>query len=970
MQDAGRHELPQGLAFHRTVFQIGYAQLLIGALGTFVAIANVSFQPQLSADFPLFLVPAIVMITMLLGGWIAGASGVILTVLACLASGGDVATVAMTGGVALVGGEMLRLGLRPLVPAALLFGAILLSYRANGPAGVSLIESCASALTNAGLNTALAVTVLILMPRRSVAFPVRCRVRWDHIVFAVVIGKLAVAILLFMGWMYPDAHANGYAWGAGTSLRICILFVIASAANIALTLRFSTIARQLRRRLWRKSQWRTGATSRWFGPESPAEMAELLIAIRRETRQLRRERARLAQKSEAAEERVRELTRALDAAQEKIRARDRRLAELARANEHARGRYRVLMDQSIDVTLFCDAKGIIQAANRSSLRLLGYQPVDLKGQPLTTLVPPGCLDGHPLDRSKMADKDTAVMTSAVLRAASGQVRKLGVVVRAFPVGDSINYLIQLREAGRMEKALATLRQARTLAQSADRSREMFIATMSHELRTPLHALIATLDMMRVTERCPPELGRHLSVARISARSLLKIANDILDLTRIGSNHFALEQRAFSPQSMIHELIAESQARADSLGLSLRSLVLDPLPRALLGDPTRLRQILSNLLANALKFTRSGSVTLQTSFDGTTSTFDVIDTGPGIPVEKWDSIFDPFIQVESGNGHPGGTGLGLPISRRLAEAMGGTLTVLRSNASGSTFRLTVPLPVTNETPVEEQSMRILANPYGRILVVEDNPANRYVAEALLSHFGCPTTLVASGEEALEQLASDEFDLILMDCQMPGIDGFETTRRARALLKHHVPIVAMTANTMDEDNQRCLDAGMDDFLPKPFGRPALHAILSKWLSGSEARPPADDLGAQLRRLPVLDLTVFEELQRSLHSRPDMLRRIGSSFLLSAHEALNGFDARNPGDRGSLRRHLHTLLGSAGMIGARQAEFLARKLQSDLAANRFDEAGSAWARLKRAIRDFDTEFHRRLLDDPQSFALVAQA
>ncbi|MBX5460759.1 MAG: response regulator [Steroidobacteraceae bacterium] len=639
---------------------------------------------------------------------------------------------------------------------------------------------------------------------------------------------------------------------------------------------------------------------------------------------------------------------------------------MARTHEHVRARYNALMHQCEDVTLFANDKGNIEAVSRSVLPVLGFQPAELARKPVKQLIPAHCVLEHPFDVvSKGVACTDGPAANAEVRDAKGRTMTLTVRVHAFCVSEAVHYAIHLRKPSPMQAASAAPERATSIAPSAHRSRDLFIATMSHELRTPLHGLIATLDMMRADQSCPPQFQQRLSIARLSARALLRIANDILDLTRIDSGHFSLEQRPFSLQRLIAEVIEESRARAESLGLTLQHHA-GALPASCTGDPARIKQILSNLLSNALQHTQSGGITLKVDHTGTQCTIDVIDTGSGIPKDKWQVIFDPFVQVSSGRKRrASGTGLGLAISRRLAEAMGGSLTLVSSSPAGSTFRLNVPLPGSDEAAPNDQSLRVFNNPRGRVLVVEDNAANRYVTEALLSNLECPVTLVESGEDALELLQTADFDLILMDCQMPGLDGCETTRRIRRMLTRRIPIIAMTADALPNHRQACLEAGMDDFLPKPFGRQALHEMLCKWLAPqSAAASVSTELAARVASLPVLDDCVFQELWAGLQWRIEPLRNIRSSLAQSARKTvklLQKAASLDEAGRKALQRQLHTLVGSAGMVGAKQVEFVSRTLQGIVRAGAQQAVEAELALLTEAIRHFEIEIDHRIEHPP---------
>jgi signal transduction histidine kinase/CheY-like chemotaxis protein len=508
-----------------------------------------------------------------------------------------------------------------------------------------------------------------------------------------------------------------------------------------------------------------------------------------------------------------------------------------------------------------------------------------------------------------------------------------------------------------EAAFNELTRAHHLVDAAQRSSGHFVAMMSHEIRTPLHGLMATIDMLR-DEPLSAE-GRHrIGIARVSARTLLNIANDILDLSRIEAGAFPLEHEPFHLASVLREVVDETRARAESLGLELRATTEGSLPRALIGDPARIKQILANLVSNALKFTTTGGVSVHARYDGRFCTIDVVDTGHGVPDNKRDVIFDPFVQVESKvTRRAGGAGLGLPISRRLSEAMGGSLVLLNTGAGGSTFRVTLALAASDEEPLEDQSQRILKNPPGRILVVEDHPANQYVAQSLLESLDCTVRIAGTGAEALELLRSETFDLVFMDCQIPAMDGYETTRRMRAVLNRYIPVVAITANAMMDDKQRCLDAGMDDFLPKPFTKSALSDVLCKWLVPGANAIAGGAIAERVGELPVLAEAVFDELWQSLQWRLSPLRKIYESFLSVAHETLDILEPGSPGEGSLLARRLHTLLGSAGMVGARQVERVAAWLGEAVKADRRAELESGRRVLAEALQRFEDELEGRL-------------
>lgn len=938
---------------------------LSAACGTLLGLAALRLELPLVGSAHLSLLPAALMLTALLAGWLPALCSAVLVSLLGQIIEPNVTLLALLAMLAVTGGEMLRRGVGPVIVTALQFVPLLLLETEVVPMGRAGLPALAASAVAASVNVALATTALVCIPRRCQYVRPHTRVRLGHILFVLIAGIASLTASALLAWS-GDAHTPaGWAPAEVVALKLFFIAVATLVLSSVLATRFEAATRRMSGVL----TVRPSAGLRSHRQELPLEVAGFFLGLARDSNTLRRDLDRRGESLSAAVREAHQLRRDLRRAnQEKDQATQslaRRTTQAHRAMllaETALARYRALLGASGDVTIFATSDGVIDSVSANAQAALGYAPNELQGKPLGVLISPDCVLEHPLDTQSLSAVEEGkepIVRESTVRTAGGEERTVVFHVSAFSVRNVRQYVVWLREPGKMKTALATLEQARNITASAHLSRDLFIATMSHELRTPLHGLIATLEMLRVDSSAPPEFQQRLSIARISARSLLKIANDILDLTRIDSGHFTLERRLFGLRRLLEEIVEESRARADAAGITVTSEVSDALPPAFHGDPDRLKQIVTNLLSNAIKFTRHGGVTMNVSYDGSQITIDIVDTGEGIPDDKRVVIFDPFVQVESGR--HGGTGLGLPISLRLAQAMGGNLILLRSGPGGSTFRLTLCLEPSDDTPADEQSQRIFTNPRGRILVVEDNAANRYVAEALLASLECPTTIVESGADALALLEKQEFDLILMDCQMPGLDGYETTRRARRMLRTRTPIIAMTANAMADDKTRCLEAGMDDFLPKPFGRPALNDVLCKWLEPGRGRTRTGDPMDKLQTLPDVDEAVFNDLRESLQWKREPLQRICTTFVSSAQNALPLLDGSAGTDRRTLSRHLHTLVGSSGMVGARQVEFIARHLQAALAEGKLDQAAAVSSKLRDCVRRFQVEFERRVQDIP---------
>jgi signal transduction histidine kinase/ActR/RegA family two-component response regulator len=393
-----------------------------------------------------------------------------------------------------------------------------------------------------------------------------------------------------------------------------------------------------------------------------------------------------------------------------------------------------------------------------------------------------------------------------------------------------------------------IRRARLAAERANAAKSEFLANMSHEIRTPLNGVVGLAEML--AESPLPahqrDLARDLSDC---SSALLHVLNDILDFSKLEAGKLVLESEPFDLGECVRSAVATVLVRARRKGLELEVELEAGLPQWVLGDSGRVRQVLLNLLSNAVKFTHRGGVKVQASRDGGAVRLLVADTGIGVDAESLGRLFEPFTQADSSTTRRyGGTGLGLAICRRLASAMGGEIGAESVPGHGSTFWLRVPLPEAPAPPPTAEPLAALAQavaaaPHAgiaRVLVAEDNPVNRRVVEHLVRKLGHEVDCAENGESALEALESRAYALVLMDCQMPVLDGYEATRRIRARESMRglprTPIVALTAHAMKSDRDRCLATGMDDYLTKPVQARVLEAAIRRWISPSP--PPGAD------------------------------------------------------------------------------------------------------------------------------------
>ncbi|WP_374594421.1 ATP-binding protein [Aquabacterium sp.] len=417
--------------------------------------------------------------------------------------------------------------------------------------------------------------------------------------------------------------------------------------------------------------------------------------------------------------------------------------------------------------------------------------------------------------------------------------------------------ILLMEGRRSEQALVELlwlrfttdrvaqERAQALVQAERHSavKSQFLATMSHELRTPLHGMLGLTRLVHAHES-DPALKHHLELAERSGEHLLNVINDVLDFSKIDAGHVRVESQPFDLAGLIQELAELWRVPAADKGIELRVQV-EPGAHRVLGDAARVRQVLHNLLGNAIKFTEQGHVALRVRRDAASGqvVMAVEDSGIGIASADLPRVFEAFHQVDNRLGRRyTGTGLGLTISREISRAMGGDLTCTSAPGRGSTFTLSVPLPPVQDAPSSALAPIAEAPPQGhttaspalqgRVLLAEDNPVNALLAEAILQRLGLEVQVVTDGRAAVEAVKHGSPDVVLMDCQMPVMDGFEATRQIRVeqarARGRRVPIIALTASALEGDRDRCLAAGMDGHLSKPFRDHQLVALLTPYLA----------------------------------------------------------------------------------------------------------------------------------------------
>ena len=556
----------------------------------------------------------------------------------------------------------------------------------------------------------------------------------------------------------------------------------------------------------------------------------------------------------------------LKSSEEKLRHLNENLEMHTNKAQTATARMEAILGTAADAIITVDLKGKIQSFNHAAEKIFGYKIEEVLNKNIKMLMPASSQEKYDEYLEKYLSTGKKKIIDSVREELA--LRKNGEI---FPIGLSVSevktdeihlfftWLIQdiskrknserklVQYAHELEGKKLELEQAKEIAVQANKAKSEFLANMSHEIRTPMNGIIGTTSLITETDLSEKQ-ENYIKIIRNSSEALLQLINDILDFSKIEAGKLDFEILPFDLKTLVEEVKSMMHIHVKE-GVDLQIDWVEDTPRYVQSDPGRIRQILFNLTSNAIKFTEEGSIKLSVKSDGEEAgkhrfIVSVEDTGIGIPADKLDYIFDKFGQAEESTTRRfGGTGLGLAICSELVRMMEGDIYVESVEGQGSKFWFTMLLPLSTEQEAEDnsrpkdstQDFDKVQFEHVHVLIAEDNRTNMMIATEMLEGYGCHVTPAGNGIEAMERIQNQEFDLILMDCMMPEMDGYEATTNIRQWEKKKqrsaTPIIALTANAMKGDRDKCLAAGMDDYLPKPVKKTELAAVLVKWLSGKK-------------------------------------------------------------------------------------------------------------------------------------------
>jgi PAS domain S-box-containing protein len=635
------------------------------------------------------------------------------------------------------------------------------------------------------------------------------------------------------------------------------------------------------------------------------------------------------------------------------------------------GRVRAALDTLAEGLLVIDRKQNIVLANHAFAGFLGKTPEELIGHSAAGLDWREANDA-PLSKDQLpwlvTLRDGGVQQDRLLNLHNTRSQQRNFIVNCSPVlggtGRANGVFISLNDVTQLEQNKIELHKAKDAAEAANRAKSEFLANMSHEIRTPMNAILGFTELLRRGyNRDPRDAEKFLNTIHTSGKHLLELINDILDLSKIEAGQMEMERISCAPHRIVNEVLTVLTARAKEKGIVLHARADGPLPASILSDPGRVRQIVTNLVGNAIKFTERGQIEVVMRHEQRSGhamfAIDVIDSGIGIPADKLESIFDPFVQADTSvTRRFGGTGLGLSISRRFARALGGDIVARSVPGKGSTFAVTLECGALEgvqmlqphealageESTLAPQQRVSWQFPRARVLVVDDGAENRELVKLVLGECGLEVDEAENGEAGLHKALEGKFDVVLMDIQMPVMDGYTATRTLRAR-GTKVPVYALTANAMKGFEAEVLASGFTGYLTKPIDIDLLLETLAQVLGGSHVEQVTPDAPIAQRPKADVQAEVPEPpLVSRLADKPRLVSAI-RKFTSRLGEQLDAMDrawsARNYTELAALA---HWLKGAGGTVGYDALTEPAIELEQLAKAGATDGVEATLARLRR--------------------------
>jgi len=612
-----------------------------------------------------------------------------------------------------------------------------------------------------------------------------------------------------------------------------------------------------------------------------------------------------------------------------------------RALEASEARNRTLVSSLVDGLVIMNDTGIIENINTSGCNIFGYSKLELLGKNIKILMPDYCPENNSNDTEKQKKEIHENITGNTRKTTgikkTGEKLPVDLSVSEMMIGGYKKYSGIIRDDTEQNKIKNEIISSKNEAILANRAKSEFLAAMSHEIRTPMNGVIGMSELLQDTDLNPKQQD-YVNTIISSGNSLVELINDILEFSKIEAGKIELEHISFDLKDTIHEIILLLSIRANEKNIELIYDYHHNCPQYVVGDKGRIRQVLLNLIGNAIKFTEKGHIKIKVDCSpGVRDVefyFEVEDTGIGIEKEKMDILFDSFTQADGSTSRKyGGTGLGLSISKKLVRLMKGKIGIDSTLGKGSKFWFSLNLEKNNTEYKKNTSYSSFIEKSeintdtikGNILLVEDIIVNQKVATGLLNNLNLSIDIANNGLEAIEMIASKKYDLILMDCQMPVMDGFEATRIIRET-DSDIKIIAVTANALSKDQKKCMDAGMNDHIGKPFNREQLTRMLVKWLpKNNNSFNHTLKSSIEKDRENTLQHVTYKKLDDMKSMMGDIFPELIPAYIEQSDSITESMleELKNNNFK-TLELHAHSMKSSSDNLGAEILSFLSEDLE----------------------------------------------